>query len=290
MLSILIPTYNFHPQSLLDSLLKQLPADAEIIVGDDCSPNVELASWLRQYCQEKGIRYVRPVHNLGSAGMRNMLCREACGEQLLYIDCDTIVHDEAFISKYAELAGNHIVCGTITHPETMPSAAQSLRWKYEKSMEKRFTADLCNQHPYEHFRTSHFLIPKSIMSEVPFDEGIKGSGYEDLLFGKHLQEKDIKVLHTPICAMNGDIEDNDTFLQKTERQLRTLYQYRAELAEFSTLLHFRDRMKQKHLLGPAILLFKMTRKALRHHLLGKNPNIKLFQFYKLGVYETLAKH
>lgn len=305
MLSILIPAYNYMPTQLLESLLEQLPADAELVVGDDQSKKTEVAMSLKAFCEERGIRFVQPTHNLGSAGMRNMLCREAKGEYLLYIDCDAIITDKDFVQKYVEKVNeatsqqgneatsqqdnNYIVCGTIKHPDTMPSPQQSLRWKYEKSMEKCFTADLCNEHPYEHFRTSHFLVPKALMSRIPFDEGIKSSGYEDLLFGKRLQEQGVKVLHTDICVVNGDIEDNDTFLKKTERQLRTLYQFREELKEYSTLQKFSERLQRKHLLGFARLLYKLFKKPIRRHLLGSNPNIKLFQFYKLGYFEELRK-
>lgn len=284
-LSVLIPSYNYDCRPLLQTLMPQMPEEAEIIVGDDYSTDAALVASVRDFCEANHVSYVRTDRNRGSAATRNLLCREAHGKWLLYIDCDTIVKDAYFIKKYLESREEGTVCcGTILHPETLPSPTQSLRWRYEKQMEKRFTAEQRNAHPYAHFRTSHFMIPHTLMLQNPFDESIRRSGYEDLLFGRRLEQNGIKVHHTDITALNGDIERNDIFLRKTEQQLHTLWQMREELAEYSTLLKCLQRIKGYHLTWALRLAYKLTRPILRCNLLGSHPSIKLFQFYKLGYY------
>ena len=285
-LSILIPTYNFDCSGLVATLAAQLPDDCEVVVGDDCSTEEGVRNRL-QGLQGEHVRLIRPERNLGSAGMRNMLCREAKGEYLLFVDCDAIVEDGNFVARYLAECDGSVVCGTVKHPDKLPSPRQSLRWRYEKAMEARFTAEEANKSSYQHFRTFHFLVPRSVMLAVPFNEAVKSSGYEDLLFGKQLANMGIPVRHTEIAATNGDIETNDVFLQKTERHMRTLYQMRQEIGAYSTLLTFRSRLERHHLSRPLRFLFHISRPLLRWNLQGAHPSVRLFQFYKLGYFLDL---
>lgn len=287
MLSILIPTYNFDCTKLVETLVKQLPEDTEIVVGDDMSTKPEIRSKLDSLTCIPKVRLIRPNKNLGSAGMRNLLCKEAKGDYLLYIDSDAIVYDNEFVGKYLQQKSNSVICGTIKHDLEKPEPNKMLRWKYEIASAHSYTVEKRNQNPYCHFRTSHFLIPKHIMLSVPFNESIKHSGYEDLLFGKELKEHGVNVLHVNIDAINGDIEDNDVFLKKTEGHMETLFQLQKELADYSTLLSKYRKIKSYHFQGIIKIVFKLTKKLLCRNLLGKNPSIKLFQFYKLGYYATI---
>ncbi len=143
--------------------------------------------------------------------------------------------------------------------------------------------------PHENFRTSHLFTPKSIMLQVPFDEKIKRSGYEDLLFGRQLKERGVEVRHTNIEAYNGDIEDNSSFLQKTHGHLNTLWQMQDERQGYSTLLSLHARIKRLHMLWAVKAMFKLTGSIIRRNLLGNNPSIRLFQFYKLGYFASLPR-
>lgn len=290
MLSILIPTYNYDCTELVRTLIRQLPEKAEILVGDDCSTEQDIQESLAELATLPAVRVIRPATNLGSAGMRNLLAQEAHGEYLLYIDSDAIVEDERFIGKYLQEADGTVVCGTIRHPDRLPSPRQSLRWKYEKQYERDSQSQRHTASPYQHFRTSHFLIPKKVMLQVPFDEEIKRSGYEDLLFGKRLKEKGIRVKVADIHAMNGDIETNEVYLRKTEGHMQTLLQMKKELEGYSTLLNIYAGIKRIHLLPIVTALFRLTRGWLRHNLLGTNPSMHAFQFYKLGYFALLMEN
>ncbi len=289
-LSILIPTYNYDCSHLVSALLAQLTEDCEIVVGDDCSTDKEISNRLSATLRQMGdgrLRLIRHERNLGSAGIRNLLCREAHGKWLLYIDGDAIIEDDRFVERYLKECDKTVVCGTVRHPDSMPSAQQSLRWRYEKRLEQRFSANEANKQPYSHFRTFHFLIPRNIMLDVPFNESIKSSGYEDLLFGKELAERGVRVRHIDITAVNGDIETNEVFLQKTERHMRTLHQLQSEIGTYSTLLNFHARLSACHLLWGVRWVYRFTKPVIRRNLLGSNPSIKLFQFYKLAEFCTI---
>lgn len=289
MLSVLIPTYNFDCTDLVMTLSSQLSADDEIVVGDDMSHVPAVVKAIDALEGMERVRVVRAATNMGAAGMRNMLCREAKGEWLLYVDCDTIVMDKHFVERYKQEAYNGVVCGIIRHSDVCPSPNKTLRWKYERTYEKKNSTQQSNMQPHQHFRTSHFLTSKSIMLQVPFDEKIKRSGYEDLLFGRQLKERGVEVRHTNIEAYNGDIEDNSSFLQKTHGHLNTLWQMQDELQGYSTLLNLHARIKRLHMLWAVKAMFKLTGSIIRRNLLGNNPSIRLFQFYKLGYFASLPR-
>lgn len=291
MLSVLIPTYNFDCTQLVQTLQAQLPEGAEIVVGDDCSTDEKVSAAMDRLSADEpkgtNIRIIKPHKNLGSAGMRNLLCHKAKGDYLLYIDCDAIINDSHFIEKYMKGMNGDVVCGTVIHPDAPPSPKQTLRWKYEKSLEAKYAANKRNEKPYQHFRTFHFMIRKEDMLRVPFDENIKRSGYEDLLFGKRLQEANINVRHTDICAVNGDIESNETFLRKTKGHIQTLLQLQDELKGYSTLLAVDTRLRKWHAAWIVRILFRISKPLLEVNLLSNHPSTKLFQFYKLGLFYTI---
>ena len=99
-LSVLISTYNYDCSRLLRQLHGQLPAEGEIILGDDCSTDPDVVRKNREASDLPRVRILRPVRNLGRAGIRNALAREAKGEWLLFIDADAEVRSASFIADY----------------------------------------------------------------------------------------------------------------------------------------------------------------------------------------------
>lgn len=288
-LSVLIPTYNYCCCQLLEALARQLAPGQEILVMDDGSSRQDLAQANESTCKEYGIRHIPLEANIGRAAIRNRLAREAQGEWLLFIDNDSLIEDAHFLDKYMAEMGEAVICGTLLNPAELPSPEQSLRYNYERHCAPHFTWQQRNQHPYAHFRTSHFMIRRTWMLENPLDERIKLYGYEDVLFGKRLQKAGIPIRHVDIDVRNGDLEDNPTFLRKTEEQLQTLYQFSEELSDSSTLLVKYLWLRRHHLLWIVTIIYKLTKGVIKKNLLGKHPSIPCYQFYKLGYYTSLVR-
>lgn len=286
-LSVLIPTFNYDCTLLvraLDRQAKNLAVGVEILVGDDASTHDEVAKACRSLEDGAVIRCLRPAHNLGRAAIRNLLGREARGEWVLFLDSDGLPPDSHFLARYAEtMDGNaDVVCGGIVHPHKQPSAAVSLRYHYERHAERSHTAARRNAAPYAAFRSFNFMIRRSIFLATPFDETLRDYGYEDVLFGHRLAEAGARVTHIDNPLLNCDIEDNATFLRKTEEALRTLAAHAPLLGPHVRLsLHL---MRLRRLgLGPAVdWCFGKAECALRRHLLGRRPAVWLFNCYKLG--------
>ncbi|MCF0197581.1 MAG: glycosyltransferase family 2 protein [Bacteroidaceae bacterium] len=286
-LSVLIPSYRFDCAPLVERLLAMLPTDAEIVVGDDGSPNAD--SFLPRIEAMPRVRVIRGQSNRGSAAMRNRLAREARGEYLLYMDCDGMPMSDDFLSRYLELLPTRqVVCGSVCHPDALPSPAVSLRYTYEKQAERRFTAEQKNSHPHRCFRTFHFLVPRDTLLACPFDETVRLSGYEDVLFGKRLHEAGVRVTHIENKVLNVHLEANEAFLRKTEHQLRTLHEKREELRGYSSLQTCYEKLERLHLAPLLRLWHRWMQGAEVRRLLRPHPPIWLFQLYKLGYYAGLS--
>ena len=288
-LSILIPTYNCDCRQLVKDLLLHLPEDCEIVVGDDCSSDKGVKESNRELQHLNKVTYWESPENLGRARMRNRLTKMAKGEYLLFIDSDARLDDERFIPNYlACLPTANVVCGGYFTDLELPSPQVSLRWKYEKTCEKRLTAKRRSEHPYQNLSTFNIMMPRSVAETHPYDESISRYGYEDTLLGQELEEAGIRVKHIDNPLVHLGLDTNEQFLKKTEEAMHTLFDIRARMGDKSRLLKVYNRMKRCHLTRIIAFAFRHTCKSMRKNLLGANPSIRLFNFYKLGYYCNLA--
>jgi glycosyltransferase involved in cell wall biosynthesis len=114
MLSILIPVYNFHIIELVEDLnfqAKQAKIDFEIIVIDDASEeNYKIKN--RKIRNIRGVKYYEERENLGRSRIRNKLTDISSFPYLLFVDCDSKVHNKNYIQKYLKYCVNDVVvCG-----------------------------------------------------------------------------------------------------------------------------------------------------------------------------------
>ena len=98
-LSIIIPTYQCESyfSETLDSLMKELPPDCELVLSDDGSTD-GTPEILRQYEKRyENIRISLGIHK-GASGARNTGLTLAQGEFVTFMDCDDCL-DRGFLSK-----------------------------------------------------------------------------------------------------------------------------------------------------------------------------------------------
>lgn len=303
MLSILIPTYNYVCAHLVCELQKQCEeAQAllgegfryEIIVADDGSSDgasVEKNAVIDclPYCQ-----FIDNADNRGRSAIRNQLAQRARHEWLLFIDADAEVTDDDYIQQYIQAIADHptadALVGGILHPDECPSPRQSLRYHYEKAAERRFTAACRQQQPYASFRTFNFMIRRDLCLQHPFDEHITEYGYEDVLLGMELQAVGANIVHIDNPLLNGDIEDNKTYLSKIETALRTLRRLEDRIADYSPITILKRRLsKVPCALACVRMIYKLCRRPLHRHLLSSHPTLPALTFYKFGYYLSIPQ-
>ena len=287
-LSILIPTYN-DPCVVLVSQLQQQAGQLsatglryEIIVADDCSTDESVVQTNAKVEQTGHCRLIRPDKNLGRAAIRNFLAKTARYEWLLFVDGDMQVNRHDFLERYLQDDSGTVVYGGYTLGD---GSSTNLRYLYEKSCENQHTVDQRKKHPNKDFHTSNFLVRRSLFLSHPLNEEFLHYGYEDVVWGKTLNEQGINITHidNPVCFVS--FENNQSFIEKTEEGLRTLHQFSEELKSDSRLLQAISSMSLMR--APARWLFQIGRKAIRKRLCGKHPSLALFHIYRIGYYLTL---
>lgn len=290
MISICIPIYNYDVRPLVNELLIQVEKNdflAEIILIDDCS-NDEF----REINKALSINnnYIQLDVNIGRSKIRNLFLKYAKYDFLLFLDCDSLIISDKFLENYYAAIYNtdtKIVCGGRVYPSEKPSANKLLSWKYGTLVESK-TVENNKAQAYKSFMTNNFIVDKSVLSSVRFDERISKYGHEDTLFGYQLKKNDIGIEYIKNPILNGDIEPNDEYLRKTEIGLINLIcilkyvNYDVNFIDDVKILKFYYSIKNKHLLPIINIAFFISNKTIKKLLINGRGGINLFNFYKLG--------
>jgi glycosyltransferase involved in cell wall biosynthesis len=288
MISICIPVYNFDVTSLVSELSEQaksLPKPYEVILIDDCSDN-KYKAINRNVC--KSFIYIELAENIGRSRIRNLFLRYAKYDYLLFIDCDSIIESSDFLLKYLEIIEQNpgVVCGGRIYKKFRPPRDKMLRWKYGLFRESQ-PSDVRNKFPYKSFMTSNFLIDRKILAKIRFDERITKYGHEDTLFGYSLKKGNISIDHINNPVVNGDLENNMEYLNKTAEGIGNLVNiirvtnYDKDLINSITILRIYSKVRR---LEKFIKLSFIVLKPLIIFLLSRGyVNLYLFDFYKLGI-------
>lgn len=293
-LSILIPTYNTVCVKLVQVLSQQAQAlnvDYEIIVSDDASPRSDTVTANQAINSVPQSRFIARTANIGSAANRNYLASVSQYPWLLFIDCDVTILNSQFLYTYYKYMEEQtgVVNGGIAVAD-IPEMKRNLRYRYEKAAEAAHTAANRQRNKYQEFRSTNFMIRREAFAQCPFDERFTKSGYEDVLFGKHLKQHHIAVLHIDNPVVMTEFEQNPDYIAKTERNLRTLYQFRNDLRGYSRLLTFVSGIHIPAILWLIRLWHLLLGAIERRNLCGSRSLLSLFRLYQLGYFLSLLKH
>ena len=299
MISICIPIYNYDVRSLVNDLTKQIQfifdTEVEIILIDDASSE--------EYRQKnKSLQqlheYVQLNENIGRSRIRNLFLQYATQPYLLFMDCDSSVKDnDQFIENYVKALKQYrpVICyGGRVYPKECPSPQQSLSWKYGSLIESQ-PANIRQRYPKLGFQSNNFIIHRSLFKEILFDESLKQYGHEDTLFGIELSKREISILHIENPVLNHHIEDNLNYIDKnrlaTENLVQLIRNNKITSKDFHRikLLSFYRKINQLGLSGLFYYVFLRNETQILNHLNSKNPNLKLFNLYKLYLFIKAKK-
>lgn len=290
-LSILIPTYNDICVGLVKELYKQAMVidglDFEIIVADDGS-GINVVKKNLEINELHNCRYIVNKVNQGRAAIRNKLVCMAQQEWLLFIDADMAIQNKDYLRTYVSMDAPDVVYGGYVVNGDSKKLKGNLRFKYEKQYGGNSDDAKRNKHPYNDFHTSNFLVRRSVMLALPFDERIKRYGYEDVIWGNGLKEANIRIKHIDNPLSFEKFEDNALFMQKTLQGVVTLCEFREELKDNSNIIHTWERLRKGNVLGLFITVFSVFENAIKYNLIGNNPSVFLFKIYKLGLFSKLC--
>ncbi len=292
MLSICIPVYNYDVRPLVKALHQQAKAAAlivEILLLDDAS-ELSFREKNKTLTSLTDVYYEDLKKNIGRSKIRNVLRKKAKYQFLLFLDCDTEVPDHDFLNRYLPFLNTNkpvlVYGGRSYHPEPINDTTL-LHWHFGRNREVK-RATIRNRDPYKSFMSNNFLIHKSILEKVPFNEQLKGYGHEDTLLGYELKKQAITVIHIENPMIHAGLETAEEFLNKTDEGLQNLLSITTILNHDKEFIRSIRVLRSYHLLNGYLLkkwfavLFNTLEKPIRRNLKGKAPKLWLLDIYKLG--------
>lgn len=293
MLSVCIPIYNFDITGLVQSLGRQterINIPVEIVCIDDCSDiSFQLAN--RETCNKYG-KYIQLEQNVGRAKIRNLFLDHAQYNHLLFLDCDSVIFSSRFLKKYVDTILEYnaeVICGGRIYNDLKPSGQKLLRWKYGHKKESMM-AEVRRRHPNRSFITSNFAIRRDIFLNIKFDERLVKYGHEDTLFGFELKKNNITIVHIDNPVLNGYLEDNAEFIEKTEHGLANLLsilnfvRHDPLFVEDVNIARVYKKCRRVGLSPMLTVFFTFSQPFLKTFLATGTAGLFWFDLYKLGYF------
>lgn len=288
-LSICVPVYNFDVNELVNELRYQIDKglDAEILLIDDASEKSFIES--NRDLRSKVGQFIFLDKNIGRSKIRNLFLKYSNSDYLLFLDCDGKVISKNFLKNYIEYIDSQnpdVIFGGRKVSDVKPDSEYGLRWKFATEREN-LPVEKRVESPYLDFQTNNFVVKRSVLEKVPFNEGITQYGYEDLVFSKDLHDQNIKIDHIDNPIFNNDVETNAVFLAKADQSARSLAQLIKNDKNF-------DRVSQiklakaylfMHKTGTIYiyrLLYRIVKSRLEKKLLTGIASLRALDLYKLG--------
>lgn len=275
-LSILIPTYNCDCVSLCTFLSRRIAADsidAEVIVMDDASTDMDIVARNRTINDLAFCRVVESDVNNGIAKNRNLLADVAKGEYLLFLDADVYPVSSDFIKKYIDnRVDDGVLCGGLTFRLDGPVKMSPLRYLYGMKFEVK----------QPQFISLNFFLPASVFQKVRFNESFSKYGHEDTQFGADLQNAGYKVLKisNPVYHDNGDTSEQ--FINKTRVAIDNLVEHKDLLFPTSRLLQVYEKLRKFPVGWFVKIPFKHFRSQMEKKLLSDSPSLFIYNVYRLS--------
>lgn len=292
MLSILIPVYNYDVRVLANDLSKQvsgLNIPVEILFLDDCSSE-EIKNINAETHVIPFVRYEYNDVNLGFTQARNKLVSLSLYDMLLFLDSDVKILNPNFLVEYTKrLQHDTVYCGGIVYSENPPAdPSLMLKWKNGKYREEGRVEEK-NQNPWVAFTAANFLIPKYVIQEIPLDVNSVLYGFNDTMYGYRLMRNGVFVQHFNNPVLHEGLMSAEKYIGRIIEGRQNLrffakqsYVEPKSFKEFIKVLGAEEKIK-KYKLGYLlkILDFCFYKLILNHLKKSKNPNLVLFDFFKL---------
>lgn len=294
MISILLPIYNHDSSRLVQVLRRQaegLSVDWELIAMEDGSVRHTEAN--RSACEgSPAVLYIYNKENVGRAAIRNRLAREAHGEWLIFLDCDSAIGDTRWLSHYVDAirkaAPDTILCGGRHYrPSSAYPADCQLHWLVGSHREPSVSAS----RPVRNFTSNNFAVRRDFFLAHPFDETIRTYGHEDTLFGFQAVREGASYAYVDAPVIHDSLDSNSGFLAKTAEGIRNLAAIESKLlpaeVERIHLLRLRNRLRSLHLISMLKALAPLLLPLLKRLLLSSHRSLWQFDLYKITLLSTL---
>ncbi len=216
---------------------------------------------------------------------------------LLFIDGDSALISPTFLENYLQEIKSEelqVLCGASVYQKEKPERKYYLRWKYSVERESKSLQDRL-KNPNLGFKSNNFLIQKTVFEKVKFNETLLGYGHEDTLFGFELTQNTIPIAHIDNPVLNKNLDDNTTFLNKTNEGLKSLLQvleivnHNEQFTQNIKLVVAYQRIKNNPILNFLLSISVISLPLLSYCLKKGFFTLRMFDLYKLIVFNKLNK-
>jgi len=291
MLSILIPTYNYNAYPLACELEKQalaLDIDFELICMDDGSLS-KLNIENQKINRLTNSKFIESQTNLGRTARRQKLAEMAQYSWLLLLDADVFPKENTFLVNYVKAIrlNYSIYFGGLSYGNTSHAEHKELRYTFGRLREE-INAATRNKNPYKIVTSGNVLVQKKIYQKLFTDTLGKSYGM-DYYFGSCLKKNNVKVFHLDNEVYHNGIDTNVEFLKKTERAIENLKSLLSNKTIDTSSISLIKAYKFLTVTKLNILykqFFIFFKSSFRKNLTGKNPNLFIFDLYRLGILVT----
>lgn len=286
MLSILIPTFNYFTFPLVEELHKQatlLNILFEIIVIDDKS---ELfVNENEKIGQLSNCNFIKNKENFGRTYSRLLLAEKSKYTNLLFLDADVIPEKDDFIKKYIEIIPDNydVVFGGYKYNKNLFDVNKSFRYFYGINREEK-EAEIRNKKKYSYIFSGNFFIKKDVFIKCNFTEKNNLYGM-DIYFSYKLFIHNYGIFHIDNSIFHNGLDENEVFFYKSMKSVESRKKHLLELekiGEINSLLKHYLLLKKLKLTGIVSFVFKILKKPMKKAILCKNPNLFVFDLYRLG--------
>ena len=290
-LSILIPVYNFNVTSLVRALSAQLEKtekEGEIILWDDGSDKFVLTA--NQSLENiQSVLLYKNEKNEGRMLTRQRLSGLARYDYLLFLDCDSKIIKDDFLSAYFDLVKEDIklASGGRVYTDTPPAECElMLHWKYGRKRE--------SMQGKTGFQSNNFLIKKEIFKNLDSSLKLPGYGHEDSWWGIQFEQAGISCRYINNPVLHAVIEKADVYIEKSENALANLLLLEKNIDKHMISRHVRiyrwyRKLKRTGLSGLYLFFEKIFHGYFRRNLLSCKPSLFFFDCYRLAALIRLAK-
>lgn len=225
MISVLIPVYCYPVVQLVTDLhriLTRLSIPFEIrVIDDNSSENDKHIN--RNLKALKNVHYSELTSNIGRSAIRNLLAKEAQYEWLWFLDCDSQIGDNREIAStfWESRSEDTLISGGRIYGSRPEDPEFHLHWEWASTREL-IDPDIRMRDPVNNFLSNNFFLNKRLLAKVPFNEGLKGYGYEDTLFASALVNNGYTINHINNPVIHEGLEPRHVFLKKIEESLHNL--------------------------------------------------------------------
>lgn len=293
-LSICIPTFNTDVFKLVDTIHTQCVKSGieyEILIIDDASTSIEILSKIKDLEKLPNVQFIKNEINLGRTKTRKKAAELSKFSWILFLDADVVPASNDFIVNYIKSinSGYKVILGGYSYCK-IKELGRGFRWNYGEAREQA-SSEVRNSKPYGYVFSGNILVEKNTFLESNFKEDTKLYGM-DIFFLYQLYVNKIPILHIDNPIIHEGLDENEVFFKKSLLSVKSRFDYLKDLSEIekvNPLLNYYKKLDRFGLTKFVAFLFKTFEPNMKKRIVCDEPNLFLFDLYRLGYICTLER-